>query len=205
MSNGRTPTGRTGAEAAGVEVAAPSHCHLRGARPPPYLARMATQNSFDITTGVDLQEVDNAVNQANREIAQRYDFKGVNVSVEFDRAAGVIRLEAEDEYRMKAVVDVLQSALVRRGVPLKNAPLGELDSAALGRVRQEITLAQGIPTDTAREIAKAVKAQGFKKVQVAIQGDQLRVSSPSRDALQEVIAFLKGQDFGVELQFGNFR
>lgn len=166
---------------------------------------MATQNSFDITTGVDLQEVDNAVNQANREIAQRYDFKGVNVSIELDRDAGVIRLEADDEYRMKAVVDVLQSALVRRGVPLKNAPLGELDSAALGRVRQEITLAQGIPGDTARDIAKAIKGQGFKKVQVAIQGDQLRVSSPSRDALQEVIAFLKGEDFGVELQFGNFR
>lgn len=166
---------------------------------------MATQNSFDITTGVDLQEVDNAVNQANREVSQRYDFKGVNVSLELDRAAGVIRLEADDEYRMKALVDVLQSALVRRGVPLKNAQLGDLDSASLGRVRQEVALAQGIPADTAREIAKDVKAQGFKKVQVAIQGDQLRVTSPSRDALQEVIAFLKGEDYGVELEFGNFR
>jgi cyclic-di-GMP-binding protein len=166
---------------------------------------MATQNSFDVTTGVDLQEVDNAVNQANREVSQRYDFKGVNVSMELDRAAGLIRLEAEDEYRMKALVDVLQSALVRRGVPLKNAQFGDLDSAALGRVRQEVTLAQGIPTDTAREIVKDVKSQGFKKVQVAIQGDQLRVTSPSRDALQEVIAFLKGEDYGVELQFGNFR
>jgi cyclic-di-GMP-binding protein len=166
---------------------------------------MAAQNSFDITTGVDLQEVDNAVNQANREVAQRYDFKGVNTSIELDRAAGVVRLEADDEYRMKALVDVLQSALVRRGVPLKNATPGEVDSAALGRVRLQMNLVQGIPTDTAREIAKAVKARGFKKVQVAIQGDQLRVSSPSRDALQEVIAFLKGEDYGVELQFGNFR
>jgi cyclic-di-GMP-binding protein len=166
---------------------------------------MATQNSFDITTGVDLQEVDNAVNQANREVSQRYDFKGVNISMELDRAAGVIRLAADDEYRMKALVDVLQSALVRRGVPLKNAQLGDLDSASLGRVRQEVSLAQGIPADTARQIAKDVKSQGFKKIQVAIQADQLRVTSPSRDALQEVIAFLKGEDYGVELDFGNFR
>ncbi len=166
---------------------------------------MTAQNSFDVTTGVDLQEVDNAVNQANREVAQRYDFKGVNVSIELDRGAGIVRLQADDAYRMKALVDVLQSALVRRGVPLKNAKLGDPDSAALGRLRQEMTLTQGIPADTAREIAKAVKAQGLKKVQVSIQGDQLRVSSPSRDALQEVIAFLKGEDYGVELQFGNYR
>jgi len=166
---------------------------------------MAAQNSFDITTGVDLQEVDNAVNQANKEVAQRYDFKGAHTSIELDRGAGIIRLEADDDYRMKALVDVLQSKLVRRGVPLKNAKLGDLDKASLGRVRQVMTLTQGIPTDTAREIVKEVKAQGFKKVQVAIQGDQLRVTSPSRDALREVIAFLRTQDFGVELQFGNYR
>jgi cyclic-di-GMP-binding protein len=166
---------------------------------------MAAQNSFDITTGVDLQEVDNAVNQANREVAQRYDFKGVNTSIELDRAAGIVRMEADDEYRMKALLDVLQSALVRRGVPLKNATPGDIDTASLGRARQQITLVQGIPADTAREIVKAVKSRGFKKVQVAIQADQLRVTSPSRDSLQEVIAFLKGEDFGMELQFGNFR
>jgi cyclic-di-GMP-binding protein len=166
---------------------------------------MAAQNSFDITTGVDLQEVDNAVNQANREVAQRYDFKGVRTSIELDRAAAAVRLEADDEYRMKALLDVLQSALVRRGVPLKNAPPGDLDTGSLGRVRQEIKLVQGIPADTARQIVKDVKARGFKKVQVAIQADQLRVTSPSRDSLQEVIAFLKGEDYGMELQFGNFR
>jgi cyclic-di-GMP-binding protein len=166
---------------------------------------MAAQNSFDVTTGVDLQEVDNAVNQAAREVAQRYDFKGVNVSLELDRAAGLVKLEAEDEYRMKALVDVLQSALVRRGVPLRNATLAGIDAASLGRVRQDMTFVQGIPVETAREIVKAVKARGWKKVQVAIQGDQLRVTSPSRDALQEVMAFLKGEDFGAELQFGNFR
>lgn len=166
---------------------------------------MAAQNSFDITTGVDMQEVDNAVNQANKEITQRYDFKGAHATITFDRGAGVIHLEADDEFRMKALVDVLQSKLVRRGVPLKNAKLGKLEKAALGRVRQDVTLTQGIPADTAREIAKDIRAQGWKKVQVAIQGDQLRVSSPSRDTLQEVIAFVRSRDYGVELQFGNYR
>lgn len=166
---------------------------------------MAAQHSFDVTTGVDLQEVDNAVNQAMKEVGQRYDFKGTNCSIELDRSKAVIRMEADDEYRMKALYDVLQSRLVRRGVPLKNLRPGNLDAAALGRVRQEITLTQGIPADTAKEIARAIKGQKLKNVQVAIQGDQLRVSSPSRDALQAVIAFLKGEDFGVELSFGNYR
>jgi len=166
---------------------------------------MATQHSFDVTTGVDLQEVDNAVNQARKEVAQRYDFKGAHAEIEFDRARAVLRLEADDEYKMRALYDVLQSKLVRRGVPLKNLKPGTIDAAALGRVRQEIALQQGIPSDTAKEIARAVKDRKMKNVQVAIQGDQLRVSSPSKDALQEVIAFLRSQDFGVELQFGNYR
>ncbi len=166
---------------------------------------MAKQQSFDVTTGVDLQEVDNAVNQANKEVAQRYDFKGVPVEMEFARADAAIRLEAPDEYKLKALVDVLQSKLVRRGVPLKNLDYGEVDAAALGRVRQQIGLKQGIPGDTAKEIVRAVKDEKIKGVQVAIQGEQLRVTSPSRDALQQVIAFLKSRDFGVELQFGNYR
>ncbi|HEX7049114.1 MAG TPA: YajQ family cyclic di-GMP-binding protein [Longimicrobiales bacterium] len=166
---------------------------------------MATQNSFDITTGVDLQEVDNAVNQALKEIGQRYDFKGTHNSIELDRSKGVLRLEADDEYRMKALYDVLQSRLVKRGVPLKNLRPGKLDDAALGRVRQTVDLMQGIPADTARAIARAIKDRKMKNVQVAIQGDQLRVSSPSKDALQQVIQFLRSQDFGVELRFGNYR
>jgi uncharacterized protein YajQ (UPF0234 family) len=166
---------------------------------------MSKQNSFDVTSGVDLQEVDNAVNQALKEISQRYDFKGVHATIELDRAKGVIDMEAEDEYKMTALYDVLQSKLIRRNVPLKNLKPGKLDQASLGRVRQQVELQQGIPSDAAKQIAKAVKDRKMKNVQVAIQGDQLRVSSPSRDALQEVIQFLRGEDFGVELQFGNYR
>jgi hypothetical protein len=166
---------------------------------------MATQHSFDVTTGVDLQEVDNAVNQAMKEVGNRYDFKGAHVTIEFDRAKGQLRLEADDEYKMKALFDVLQSKLVRRGVPLRNLKPGKLEQAALGRVRQLYDLTQGIPSDTAKEIARAIKDRKVKNVQVAIQGDQLRVSSPSRDALQDVIAFLRSQDFGIELHFGNYR
>ncbi len=106
---------------------------------------------------------------------------------------------------MKAVGDVLQGRLIKRGVPVKNLKLGDIQSAAAGRVRREITLTQGIPSDTAREIVKAVKGQGFKKVQVAIQGEELRVTAPSKDELQAVMAFLRGKDFGIELKFGNYR
>jgi uncharacterized protein YajQ (UPF0234 family) len=166
---------------------------------------MSKQNSFDVTSGVDLQEVDNAVNQTLKEISQRYDFKGVHATVELDRAQGALDLEADDEYKMTALYEVLKSRLVRRQVPLKNLKPGTLEQASLGRVRQRIELQQGVPADAAKAIAKAVKDLKLRNVQVAIQGDQLRVSSPSRDALQEVIQFLRGEDFGVELQFGNYR
>src|SRR5690606_9749371 len=178
---------------------------LDSRRGPGYIPAMAKNFSFDVSTGVDLQEVDNAVNQARKEVAQRYDFKGAHAEIEFDRARAVLRLEADDEYKMRALYDVLQSKLVRRGVPLKNLKPGSIDTAALGRVRQVVALQQGIPADTAKQIARAIKDRKMKNVQVAIQGDELRVSSPSKDALQEVIAFLRGQDFGVELQFGNYR
>lgn len=166
---------------------------------------MAKNNSFDVSTGVDLQEVDNAVNQTIKEIQTRYDFKGTNCSVEFDRDAGGIKLEADDEYRLKAVVQVLREKLSRRGVPVKNLDEGKVEDATLGRARQTVGLKQGIDQETAKKIVRAVKDQGFKKVQVAIQGDELRVTSPSRDQLQEVMQFLKGEDWGMELQFGNYR
>lgn len=166
---------------------------------------MAKTSSFDVTTGVDLQEVDNAVNQASKEIAQRYDFKGTSCTIELDRKEGVVKLDADDEYRLKAIYDVLQSKLVKRGVPLKNLDEGKVETGTLGRARQTLGLKQGIPQDTAKEIVKEVKGAGFKKVQVAIQGDQLRVSAPSKDDLQEVIAFLRSKDFGIDLQFGNYR
>jgi cyclic-di-GMP-binding protein len=167
---------------------------------------MAQNSSFDVTTGADLQEVDNAVNQASKEIQQRYDFKGSNCTIAFDRAKSILTLDADDDYKLKALYDVLQTKFVKRGVPLKNMKPAEIEQASGGRVRQTVTLTQGIPTDTAKQIVKDVKANGsFKKVQVAIQGDQLRVSSPSKDELQSVMAFLRTQDYGVELNFGNYR
>jgi uncharacterized protein YajQ (UPF0234 family) len=166
---------------------------------------MATQHSFDISTGANLQEVDNAVNQALKEITQRYDFKGSRCTVTFDRAAATITIEADDDYRLKAAYDVLLGKFVKRGVPIKNLRPGDIQPAAGGRARQEIALTQGLPTDTARELVKVLKAQKLKKVQAAIQGDEVRISSPSKDELQEVMQFLKTQDFGVELKFGNYR
>lgn len=166
---------------------------------------MAKNHSFDVSTGVDLQEVDNAVNQARKEAAQRYDFKGADVSLDFDRDNGAVKLDADDEYRLKALYEILVSKLSKRGVPLKNLDPGEVDHGTMGRARQVVVLKQAIPQDTAKEIVKRVKALKLKKVQVQIQGDELRVISPERDALQEVIAFLRGEDFGVELQFGNYR
>jgi len=166
---------------------------------------MASQNSFDISTGADLQEVDNAVNQATKEIAQRYDFKGSKAAIAFDRAAPALTLTADDDFKMKALFDVLQAKLIKRGVAVKNLELGPITPAAGDTVRREIKIVQGLPTETARAIVKAIKDQKFKKVQGAIQGDEVRVSAPSRDELQQVISFLKTQDFGVELRFGNYR
>ncbi|HEX5409549.1 MAG TPA: YajQ family cyclic di-GMP-binding protein [Gemmatimonadaceae bacterium] len=166
---------------------------------------MAQSSSFDVTTGVDLQEVDNAVNQAQKEIAQRYDFKGSKSSIEFQRAAGVLVLVADDDYKMRALFDVLQGKLIKRGVPVKNLDIGEVRPAGGDTVRREVTLKMSLDGDTARQVAAAIKDAKLKKVQAAIQGDQVRVSSPSRDDLQEAIALLKAKDFGVELKFGNYR
>jgi len=166
---------------------------------------MAATQSFDITVGCDLQEVDNAVNQAVKEITQRYDFKGIKVGIELKRAENMIVLTGPDEFKIKAMWEVLQTKLVRRSVPLKNLKPGKIEPAGGGTARQEIALQQGIPTETAREIVKTIKEQKLKKVQAAIQSDQVRVSSPSRDELQGVMQLLRGKDFGMELKFGNYR
>ena len=166
---------------------------------------MAKNATFDITSTIDLQEVDNAVNQARKEVAQRYDFKGATAEIEFDREAAVLTLTADDDYRLKALVDVLQSKLIKRGVPIRNLDYGKVETASAGHARQVITLQQGISTEKGKEIVKAIKAGGFKKVQAQIQDDQVRVQSPSIDELQAVIAMLKKEDFGLELDFGNFR
>ncbi len=166
---------------------------------------MASNASFDISTGADLQEVDNAVNQALKEIAQRYDFKGTHCTIEFDRPTAEIRLSADDEFHMDALLDVLQGRMIKRGVPVKNLKIGDPVQGTGQSVRRTVSLTQGIPQDAAKKIVKAIKDGGFKKVQAAIQGDELRVTSPSRDELQAVMASLRGQDFGIELKFGNFR
>ena len=166
---------------------------------------MASNSSFDISTGVDLQEVDNAVNQALKEIAQRYDFKGSHCTIEFDRVKATIALHADDDFRMEPLLEVVRGRLIKRGVPVKNLKIGEPIPGAGSSVRRELTLTQGIPTETAKAIQKAIKEGGFKKVQASIQGDELRVTSPSKDELQAVMAFLRRQDFDVEISFGNSR
>ena len=166
---------------------------------------MAGQPSFDVTSTVDLQEVDNAVNQARKEIAQRYDFKGSKAAIDFKRAENKIEIVADDNFKMDAVWDILQTRMVRRGVPVKNLKAGDVLPMAGSLVSRTIELQQGIPIEAAREIVKYLKDQKLKKVQAAIQGDQLRISSPSKDDLQGAIRVLKGHDFGVELQFGNYR
>jgi uncharacterized protein YajQ (UPF0234 family) len=166
---------------------------------------MANAASFDITSGVDLQEVDNAVNQARKEVAQRYDFKGSRAAIEFNRTENTLTLVADDEFKMNALWEILQTRMVRRGVPTKNLTPGAIERAANDTVRRVITLQQGIPGETAKEIVKFIKDNKLKKVQAAIQADQVRVSSNSKDELQEAIRILREHDFGIALQFGNYR
>lgn len=166
---------------------------------------MATQASFDITSTVDLQEVDNAVNQARKEIGQRFDFKGSPADIVFDRGENTLVLSAEDTFKLQALWDVLQTRLIRRNVPVKNLKLGDVEPGGGSIVRRTIDLQQGIPGEVAKDIVKFLKDQKLKKVQGAIQGDQVRVSSSSKDDLQDAIRVLKGHDFGIELQFGNYR
>lgn len=166
---------------------------------------MAKNSSFDVSTGVDLQEVDNAVNQAMKEVGQRYDFKGTNCTIEFNRGESNIGLDADDAYKLGALLEILKGRFISRGVPVKNLDLGDADTGTLGRIRQTIGLKQGIDHETGKRIVKAVKDLKLKKVQVAIQGEELRVSSPDKDSLQEAMAFLKSEDWGVELTFGNYR
>lgn len=166
---------------------------------------MTTQCSFDITSVVDLQEVDNALNQARKEVAQRYDFKGSKASMDFDPKESKLVLTADDDFKLHALWEIVQTRLVRRNVPVKNLTRGTVTPSAGSTVRQEIALQQGIPSEKARDIVKVLKDAKLKRVQAAIQGDQLRISSPSKDDLQEAMRLLREQDFGVALQFGNYR
>jgi uncharacterized protein YajQ (UPF0234 family) len=166
---------------------------------------MAASNSFDVTSTVDMAEVDNALHQARKELTQRYDFKGSPAAIELDLKANTLTLTAEDNFKIEAVWEILQTRLIRRNVPVKNLKRGDVEPAAGGTVRQVITLQQGIPIEAAREIVKHLKDLKMKKVQAAIQGDQVRISSPSKDELQAAMAALRARDFGIALQFGNYR
>ncbi len=166
---------------------------------------MATNSSFDVTTGVDMQEVDNAVNQAQKEITQRYDFKGATATIEFKRAKGELILLTDSDMRMDAMFDVIQAKLIKRGVPVKNLDIGDVKPGGGDTVRRVVKLKMALDGETAKKVSAFLKEAKLKKVQASIQGEQVRVTSPSKDDLQEAMALLRKGDFGVELQFGNFR
>lgn len=163
---------------------------------------MAQQNSFDIVSQVDRSEVTNAINQTIKEVRQRFDFKGSSATVVLEEKS--LLLTAEDETKLRNMNDILQQKLVRRGVPLKALDYGKIDPAAGGTVKQVVQIQQGIPQEKAKEIVKFIK-DSKTKVQAAIQGDVVRISGRDRDTLQEVIANLKAKDFGIHMQFTNYR
>ena len=161
-------------------------------------------NSFDVVSKIEMPEVMNAVQQAAKEIHQRYDLKDSKSSIELKEKETKIVLASSDEFKLKAVIDILQSKLVKRNVPLKGLSYGEIIPAAGSSVKQEITLQQGIAIEKAREIVKAVKDSKLK-VQASIQGDFVRIAGKDRDTLQSAIALLRGHDFGIDMQFTNYR
>jgi uncharacterized protein YajQ (UPF0234 family) len=165
---------------------------------------VADEHSFDIVCEIDMQEVTNAVTQAVKEISQRFDFKGSKSSIEFDKGKGTITLLSDDEHKMKSVIDILQSKMVKRGISLKALSYGKLEQAAGSTVRQVITLQQGIPQEKAKEIVKTIKDMKLK-VSPEIQKDQLRVRGKQIDDLQAIMAHLNEKDFGIHLQFSNYR
>jgi uncharacterized protein YajQ (UPF0234 family) len=161
------------------------------------------ENSFDIVSKVDLQEVSNSIQNALKEIHTRFDLKNTHSDIQLEGKDALV-LSSADEYKLKAVNDILQGKLVKRGVPIKALTYGVVEPAAGSTVRQRITLQQGIPIEKAREIVKAIK-DSKKKVQASIQGDTVRVSGKDRDTLQEIIALLRARDFGIDMQFTNYR
>lgn len=161
-------------------------------------------NSFDVVSKIEMPEVTNAVQQAQKELLQRYDLKNSHSAIELNEKEHTLTLTSQDEFKLKAVVDILESKLVKRKVPLKGLSFGQIIPAASSTVRQEITLQQGISTEKAREIVKAIKDSKLK-VQASIQGDFVRVSGRDRDTLQSVIKLLRDTDFGIDMQFINYR
>ena len=165
---------------------------------------MAADNSFDIVSKVDIQEVRNAIDQAIKEVRARFDLKDSNSEIKLEDEDKAIQLASENEYKLKAVTEILQQKLVKRGISLKNLDYGKIEPASGSSVRQKITLQQGIPTEKAKDIVRLIK-DSKKKVQASIQGDTVRISGKDRDTLQEAIALLRGHDFGIDMQFTNYR
>ena len=165
---------------------------------------MAQDFSFDVVSRVDLQEVHNAVQQAGKEIGTRFDFRGSASRIEWNEKDLALTLTSDDEHKLKSVVDILETRLVKRGVAVKSLEFGKVEPAAGATVRQIVKVQQGIPTDKARDIVKAIKDRKLK-VQASIQADQVRVTGRSKDELQEAQALLRGGDFGLPLQFANYR
>ncbi|WP_337464836.1 YajQ family cyclic di-GMP-binding protein [Acidaminococcus timonensis] len=163
---------------------------------------MAKNSSFDIVSQIDMQELDNALNQTRKEIAQRYDFRGSNASLELN--GDELKLAAEDEYKLGAILDILRQRMAKRGLSLRALEPGKVEPAAKGSVRQTVKLKQGIDKETAKKITAAIKAAKIK-VTAQVQDNQVRVSGPKKDDLQAVIQLVKGQDFGIDLQFINLR
>ena len=164
---------------------------------------MAAGNSFDVVSKVDMQEVKNAIDQATKEVNARFDLKNSKSEIKLE-ADDAIQLASADEYKLQAVIEILQQKMIKRGISIKALVMGKVEPAAASSVRQKITLPQGIASDKAKEIVRVLK-DSKKKVQATIQGDTVRITGKDRDTLQEAIALLKGHDFGIEMQFTNFR
>jgi uncharacterized protein YajQ (UPF0234 family) len=165
---------------------------------------MAQENTFDVVSKVDLQEVQNAVQQASKEIVTRFDFRGSKSKIEWNEKELELTLTSDDDHKLKSVVDILETKLVKRGIAVKSLDFQKVEPAAGATVRQAVKIQQGIPIEKARAIVKAVKDSKIK-VQASIQADQVRIAGKSRDDLQSVIALLRGEDFGLPLQFLNYR
>lgn len=164
---------------------------------------MAKDSSFDIVSQVDMQEMSNAVNQTEKEISQRYDFRGSIASIELEDKA--IKIAAEDDYKLNAIIDILRARMAKRGLSLRSLELGKIEDAAKGSVRQMLTIKQGISKENAKKIIAAIKKATKLKVNTQMQGEQVRVSGAKKDDLQAVIQTLKAGDFGIDLQFINMR
>lgn len=166
---------------------------------------MAQDSSFDVTSKVDMQEIVNAIDQSMREITNRYDFKGVETTIDLNKEERKITISTSDDYKVKASYDILTGKLIKRGVPVKALTAKDPYQSGMNKMVMEVTIQDGIPQEKAKEIVKFIKESGIKKVQASIQKDVIRISGPKKDDLQEVMQLLRSKDFGIDMQFANYR